>query len=767
MGEGEDDCPFRNTACNAVHKRQVVIWCGPAKGFSTPGTSSILWFLPPTFRALPPMKSHRLAFALTVLLLVSRTGAQTPLPGSIAPEKKDEVLRLSPFEIHESTDASTYRATEAIAAAGISVPIRQLPVPIDVITSALLEDRGALDLLSASYLVSGLVTGGPVLTGQESWRLHGYAAPGLRNGFRLDNDTTDAAEIERVEVASGPAAVLYGSGATGGAVNSVTKKPRFVREGTLLAGVGTYDFYQGRFDLTGPVPGLMNSAGKPVLAYRAIASTNSNTSDIDWYKRTRNSFNGSLRWQPSARANFTLEVGSNQRHGRPSVEVTEGTDPGGAIAFNKDPTRRGYQFSINGPNSYDNMRGDNVQVTGDINLTDSLVLHLDYLDHDSTLHQLRARRIDLFGQNRPAQLETANEWVDQQLWKANVLWDWKVAEVTNKFILGAEGSRDNNRNLTYRISNWVPPADFSITPAVNASLFGSSPVTNRVRTTYLRGYRISDFATLLRGKLHLLGSLRRDEPTKQKDTVARTYVSLEGATTGQVGAVYDVTSTLGLFANYSSDFVPNTQVGPAGNVLDPQRGRGIDAGIKFGLIRDQLTGSISLFNEERSNIPLRIGQTNFFELSGKDRSRGVDFNLLYTPVPEWSFKFGGSFFEAKTIANSADRTQVGLPPQDVCPESLNFQLTYHGQGAWKAFAGGLGGYWHDDYPTESATNKRHERTDDVTIFDAFVRYGFKIGEHHASLTINASNLLDKRAYIVNQEAFGPPRMIRALVSYHF
>jgi iron complex outermembrane recepter protein len=714
------------------------------------------------------MDSNRTAlpFVFLTLLATSMVSSSMAQTAPAGPDRKDETIELSPFEIRESTDRLSYRATESISASGISVPIRSLPVPMEVITQALIEDRGALDLLNTSFLVSGLVTGGPVLNGQESWRLHGYSAPGLRNGFRLDNDTTDSAEIERVEVASGPTAVLYGSGATGGAVNLITKKPRFVQQGKIMVGAGNYDFYQGRIDLTGPLP-LFAGNGKPVLAYRAIASTNSNTSDIDWYKKTRNSFNGSLRWQPSSRANFTVEVASNQRHGRPSVEVTEGTDPGGAIAFNKDPTRRGYQFSINGPDSLDNMRGDNVQFTGNIHLTNSLVLNLDFLDHDSTLHNLRARRIDLFGQNRPAQLESGNEWVDQQLWKANLLWDVKAGDTNNKLIFGAEGSRDHNRALVYRISNWVPPADFAVTPAVRASLFGSTPVTDRNRTTYLRAYRLSDFANLLRNRLHLLGSIRRDEPTKQKDTVTRSYVTLKGATTGQFGAVYDVSDGMSIFANYSSDFVPNTQTGPTGNVLAPQEGTGLDLGLKFALLREKLTGSVSYFNEERTNIPLRIGQTGFFELSGKDRSRGVDFNLLYTPSSQWAVKFGGSFFQAKTIANTADPTQIGLPPQDVCPESLNFQVTYHGQAALKGFSTGLGGIWHDDYPTESATNKRHERTDDVLLFDAFARYAFRIGKRNAAVTVNVTNLTDKRAYIINQEAFGLPRMVRGALSYEF
>lgn len=711
------------------------------------------------------MNSSR-SFILLVASLAAISSTSFGQAAPAAPAQKDDVVTLSPFEVRESTDSTSYRATESVSGSGIAVPIKSLPVPMEVITSALMQDRGVLDLQQTTYLVSGLVSGGPVLTGQESWRLHGYSAPGLRNGFRLDNDTTDAAEIERMEVASGPTAVLYGSGATGGAVNVITKKPSFVRKGSILAGVGNNSFYQGRIDLTGPLP-LLNSAGKPVLAYRAIASTNYSESDIDWYKKTRNSFNGSLRWQPSDRANLTVEWASNQRHGRPSVEVTEGTDAGGAIAFNKDPTGRGYHFSIAGPDSFDNMRGDNIQITANVNLTDSLVLNVDYLDHNSNLNGIRARRVDLFGQGKPAQLESNNERVDQQLFKANLLWDWKAGENNNKMIFGVEGSRDFNRALVYRISNWVPPADFTITDAVRTSLYAAKPNTDRMRTTYYRAYRFSDYATILHGRLHLLGSVRRDEPTNQKDLSNASYVTLEGATTGQIGAVYDLPGGAGLFANYSSDFVPNTQVGPSGNVLDPQRGNGVDVGVKFSILKDQLTGSISWFNEERTNIPLRIGQTNTFELSGKDRSRGVDFNLLYTPNPSWSVKFGGSFFDAKTIANTADPTQVGLPPQDVDPASLNFQVTYRAQGRLKGFSAGLGGFWHDDYPTESATSKRHERTDDITILDAFARYGFELGGHQAGLTVDVSNLTDKRAYIINQEAFGPPRMIRAVVNYEF
>lgn len=705
--------------------------------------------------------------ALTIAiaaLLLPRSFGQTVDPSL---PKTDDITRLSPFEVHETINSTSYRATETISASGVSMPIRYMPVPIEVVTSALLEDRGAVDLFSASFLVSGLVTGGPILTGQENWRLHGYAAPALRDGFRLDNDTTSAAEMERLEVATGPAAVLYGSGATGGAVNLITKKPEFVQNGKLSAGVGTYDSYTAQADVTGPVPFLLNSAGKPTLAYRAIVSSESTESDIDWYKRTINTLNGSVRWEPVQRVSFLVEVNSNQRHGHPSVEVVEGKDAGGAINFNKDPTGRGYQFSIQGPDSTDSMRGDNVLVTGDVHLTDTLDLNVQYMNHQSTLNQLRARNLDKYAQGKPARLDLQNEWVDQELWKVNLLWDTKTSWSSNQLILGAEGSRDEDTARFYSTSNWVVPPDFTISQSVLDGLYASNPTTNRIRTTYLRAYRAADILTTANNRLHILASVRHDDDTKQKELVSNTYATIAGATTGQGGVVYDVTKEVGVFVNYSTDFVPNTQLGPGNVALDPQRGKGIEGGVKVSMFNDQLTGTVSLFNEERTNIPQRIGQTNFFELSGKDRSRGVDFNFLYTPNPMWSFLIGGSFFDAKTIDNPADPTQVGLPPQDVCPRSMNAQITWHGQAGLQGFSAGLGGIWHDDYPTESSTAKRHERTDDYILLDAFVRYGFKIGTHNADVTVNCTNLTDKRAYIINQEAFGMPRVIRAIMTYHF
>src|SRR6266540_4227686 len=87
----------------------------------------------------------------------------------------------------------------------------------------------------------------------------------LRDGFRRQN-STDSVNIARVEIARGPASLLYGVGNFGGVVNYLVKMPEAKPAQEISLSAGSYNFLRGTIDVTGPI----DAAG--TLGYRLTAA---------------------------------------------------------------------------------------------------------------------------------------------------------------------------------------------------------------------------------------------------------------------------------------------------------------------------------------------------------------------------------------------------------------------------------------------------------------------------------------------------------------
>ncbi|MEH2286538.1 TonB-dependent siderophore receptor [Nostoc sp.] len=116
---------------------------------------------------------------------------------------------------------------------------------------------------------------------------------GLQNGTYYVTGFFDAAGIEQIEVLKGPASVLYGQGSLGGSVNFITKKPLSDPFYEVEATAGSFNFYRGAVDFSGPL-----NSNKTVL-YRLNAAAQTTGSFIDSYDAEQYFVAPALSWQLS------------------------------------------------------------------------------------------------------------------------------------------------------------------------------------------------------------------------------------------------------------------------------------------------------------------------------------------------------------------------------------------------------------------------------------------------------------------------------------
>ncbi|MGD1852057.1 MAG: TonB-dependent receptor plug domain-containing protein, partial [Cyanophyceae cyanobacterium] len=205
---------------------------------------------------------------------------------------------------------SPYLAPETTFGTRTESSIFEVPQTIQVIPEQLLEDQQIIRLEEAILNVPNAVSGNLGGGASEEVVIRGFSsATFLRAGFRGASDrgaqqgATDLANVERIEVLSGPASVLFGIAEPGGVSNVVTKRPL----SEFFAEVGVQ---LGSFDLVRPtldVSGRLTENGN--LLYRLNASYEFSDDFRDYETDSERFFIAPvLEWRISDRTILTLDL---------------------------------------------------------------------------------------------------------------------------------------------------------------------------------------------------------------------------------------------------------------------------------------------------------------------------------------------------------------------------------------------------------------------------------------------------------------------------
>lgn len=152
-------------------------------------------------------------------------------------------VRLARLSIITAALGANFAATAAdpetivVSATRFAAPIVELPIGIRIITAADITGSGANNLGEVFSRLGGIMTRNSAGDGNVQLDLRGFGTTGDQNtlvlldGQRLSENEQVSARlstipldsVERIEILPGAGAVLYGSGATGGTVNIITK----------------------------------------------------------------------------------------------------------------------------------------------------------------------------------------------------------------------------------------------------------------------------------------------------------------------------------------------------------------------------------------------------------------------------------------------------------------------------------------------------------------------------------------------------------------
>ncbi|SFF83069.1 iron complex outermembrane recepter protein [Novosphingobium sp. CF614] len=586
---------------------------------------------------------------------------------------------LFPLQVHaqsasakedEAEDGSTITVTgwklrklDAALPTGsrLGLSVRETPATIDQIDSNEILTRGFRTVEEATVSLPGVTSGGspgdPSLfsmrgfTGEQITILHNGLYLGPANMINRPGNTFNIASID---VLKGPASVLYGQGAIGGAVNIVNKHPDFTGDSfQALGSYATFNTVSAGF------------GGNKVLSDDVALRLDASYHTTDGYVKDAgsNSLNatGALLYQPTK--DFSLEFSVDylkdnlsNYFGTPLVPAADATDPIPGILSSSsgmvvDRAMRFVNYNVS------DSRDKSWQVWPKLVLNWKVS---DNLTLSNTAYWFHAERqwvnAEVYSYNSTTKLIDRDRFFvfhNQDLIgdQFSATFDSQLFGLQNKIVAGVDYS-----HLDFIRSRGFPDGD-SVDPSnPDPGLFG--PIAKRVSPTrWDQAALFAEDVLSLTPSLKLVTGLRAENLylTRENYNVdgsfnagssfKRTYKLFNW----RAGLVYDLAPMVTAYVSYSTGKDPvgsNIFLVNASQNFGLSSSHQVESGLKADLMDGRGSLTLSAYDIKRKNILTLVG-TDTLSNVGSQTSKGVELSGQFKVTNDWTLIASGTYVDAE------------------------------------------------------------------------------------------------------------------------
>ena len=630
----------------------------------------------------------------------------------------------------------------------LTEPMVETPQTITLITAQMIAVDGLSDLRDVLRFDPSVSAHADEDSGQgTNVAIRGFSA---RNDVYRDGQLDigryyrDAFDLETVEVLTGPSSVLFGRGSTGGAINSVSKKPS-------LDPLESADVTAGS-DSLARIAADVNAPLSPSAAVRVNAMLHSSgTAGRDEVYSQRGAVSPVIAFGLGASTQVTLGLLHQFDWGRPDYGAPwiDVANPAGV----SHPAAGTWRYFYGFKNDYSRDTADTAtaEVRSQLNSVWQFRDQLRYAWFDRSFRATEPGVAPLVAPGTPETSISVTRTVRGVASTESLLADqaslsgrFDLWGVTHKLVFGGEIGRQTSNPTTFRYAH--VPGTSLIAPTESAVFTGTVSTKSAVRfSADTAGAYVGDTLEFWKA-FEAEAVIRFDRFAAHYANSVPTPLTLDhtdNEPSYRAAFIYKPAPGGRVYLMCGTSFDPSAEalsLSASTADLAPERNQTVEAGVKWELHRSALL-SAAVFRTVQANYretsPLDSTVTT---IAGTARSQGLELLAQGRITPRWLVLTGYTYLDAQIIASpNGDLRQ---PLQNAPRNSVRMFSTYDLTPALTV-GGGLNASSGRAPSSFRDANGYLQRVPGFTTVSALARYQVRPG---ISLQLNVQNLLDARYY---------------------